>query len=241
MALPPAVAAVVEEASGRGHRGDPVLPRAGGPAGGARLTAWLGLVLLVLFLAQLVTLFDVRGLITWHLALGLLLVPPSLAKTATTGWRVVRYYRGSPAYRSAGPPPTLLRLLGPLVVAGTLAVLGTGIALVVLGPERDHGTLVSVLGQQVSALTLHQVAFSGWAAVTALHLLGRLLPALLLLAPAGRVVPGRALRAGALALTAGAAGLVCVVVLGLSGSWTGGDLHEHGGPGDGRVEGGSQR
>jgi hypothetical protein len=52
------------------------------------------------------------------------LVPPALLKTASTGWRVVRYYRSGAPYRQAGPPP-LLRLLGPLLVAGTMALLGT--------------------------------------------------------------------------------------------------------------------
>ena len=67
----------------------------GVPPGNARLTAWTGLVLLVLFLAELVTLLDVSGLISWHLALGVALGPPALLKTTTTGWRVVRYYTGT--------------------------------------------------------------------------------------------------------------------------------------------------
>ena len=134
-------AEALETAIGRGHRTDPVLPRSGGPAGNASLTAWTGLVLLVLFLAELVTLLDVRGLISWHVALGALLVPPALLKTATTGWRIARYYAGSAAYRTAGPPPLALRLLGPLVVLSTLAVLGSGVALVLVGEtssRADH-------------------------------------------------------------------------------------------------------
>src|SRR3954452_15080190 len=99
-------------ALGREHREDPVLPGSGGPAGNARLTAWTGLVLLVLFLAELVTLLDVRGLISWHVALGVLLIPPALLKTASPGWRILRYYPGSRPSREAGPPPLLLRVLG---------------------------------------------------------------------------------------------------------------------------------
>jgi hypothetical protein len=34
-------------------------------------------------------------------------------KSASTGWRIVRYYAGTPPYQQAGPPPMLLRLLGP--------------------------------------------------------------------------------------------------------------------------------
>jgi hypothetical protein len=56
-------AELVDEATGRSHRSDAATGRTGGPAGNARLTAWPGL-LLVLFLAELVTLLDVRGLIS---------------------------------------------------------------------------------------------------------------------------------------------------------------------------------
>ena len=98
-------------------------------------------MLLVLFVAELVTLLDVHGLIGWHLAIGVILIPPALLKTVTTGWRILRYYVGDPAYRRAGPPPLLLRLLGPLVVLGSLALLGTGLALVVLGQERSRESL----------------------------------------------------------------------------------------------------
>src|SRR4051812_49572720 len=93
------------EATGRPPRPDDVTAPTGGPAGNARLTAWTGLILLVLFGAELVTLLDVRGLITWHAVIGVVLVPPALLKTATTGWRIVRYYTGNRGYRTAGPPP----------------------------------------------------------------------------------------------------------------------------------------
>src|SRR6185369_10099690 len=114
------------EAIGRTHRDDPVRPGTGGPAGNARLTAWTGVVLLALFAAELVTLLDVRGLIGWHVAVGVLLVPPALVKTGSTGWRIIRYYTGDRSYRRAGPPPGPLRILGPLVVVSTLAVLASG-------------------------------------------------------------------------------------------------------------------
>src|SRR5690242_3798644 len=73
--------ATLAAAIGRTHRDDPVRPGTGGPAGNARLTAWTGVVLLALFVAELVTLLDVRGLIGWHVAVGVLLVPPALVKT----------------------------------------------------------------------------------------------------------------------------------------------------------------
>src|SRR3954462_12767866 len=170
--------AVVDEATGRGHRTDPVLAGSGGPAGNARLTAWTGLVLLLLLVAELVTLLDVRGLISWHLVIGVLLVPFALLKTATTGWRILRYYPRSRPYRSAGPPPLFLRVLGPLVVAATLAVLASGIVLVAVGDERGHAALFTALGQRIDWESLHQAAFVVFAVVTGLHLLARLVPAL---------------------------------------------------------------
>src|SRR5436309_13379598 len=94
--------------TGHEHRHDPVLQHTGGPAGNARLTAWTGIVLLPLFLAETVTLVSVGHLISWHIAMGALLVPPALLKTASTGWRITRYYTGDRRYVEAGPPPFLL-------------------------------------------------------------------------------------------------------------------------------------
>jgi hypothetical protein len=210
------------EATGRVSRGNAVLAGSGGPAGNARLTAWTGLVLLVLFAAELVTLIDVRQLISWHLALGALLVPPALLKTASTGWRILRYYAGDRPYRDAGAPPLLLRVLGPLVVLTTLALLGSGLALVAVGPNRGRGSLVDLLGLSIDILTVHQTAFAVWAAVTGLHLLTRLVPALRLTvgSPASDVtVPGGYRRIVALLLTAVAAVALAVVVVKAGSAW----------------------
>src|SRR4051812_4822369 len=198
--------AVVDEATGRGHRTDPVLAGSGGPAGNARLTAWTGLVLLALLVGELVTLLDVRGLISWHVVIGVLLVPFALLKTATTGWRIVRYYTGSRPYRSAGPPPLLLRVLGPLVVAATLGVLGSGVLLILLGEERSRSTLLTVLGQRVDWVSLHQGLFVVFAVAPGLPLLARLVPALTLASARMRrrfpgrpaAVPGRGRRVASL-------------------------------------------
>jgi hypothetical protein len=43
---------------------------------------------------------------------------------------VLRYYRGDEAYKTSGPPPLLLRLLGPLVWLTSLTLLVTGTTLV---------------------------------------------------------------------------------------------------------------
>ena len=218
------ISGTVDEAIGRTHRADPVRDRTGGPAGNARLTAWVGAVLFVLFAIEGVTLLDVRGLITWHFAVGLLLVPPALAKTATTGWRIVRYYRGDRGYRDAGPPPLLLRLLGPLVVVATLAVLGTGVALVLIGPAASRRPLPGGL----DAVMLHKATFLVWFAATAPHVLARLLPAVRLMTRPVRAVPGRAWRATVLAVTAVAAGASAALVIGAAGQWhdAPGERHE---------------
>ena len=210
-------AETVGVALGHEQRSDPVLPGTGGPAGNARLTAWTGLVLLVLFVAELVTLLDVRGLISWHLALGVILIPPALLKTATTGWRILRYYSGSAPYRRAGPPPMLLRLLGPLVVLSTLALLGTGVTLVLLGESSSHDTLVTLVGFRVDPLTLHQAAFVVWGAVTGVHVLARAIPAWRLVL--GTRVPGPGLRWLSLIIAAAVATVGAFWVLGSSADW----------------------
>jgi hypothetical protein len=222
---------VLDEALGRTRRADPVLPGAGGPAGNARLTAWTGVMLFVLFLTELITLIDVRQLISWHLVIGTLLVPPALLKTGTTGWRIVGYYTGRRPYRDAGPPPMLLRILGPLVVAGTLAVLGTGLLLILLGPDTSRRTLLDVLGQRVDTVTIHQATFAVWAVVTGLHTLARLGPAIrLTVAPAqaGEPVPGRVRRVTVLIATVSIAAVSAALVWSAAGSWRNQPEHRYG-------------
>jgi hypothetical protein len=221
-ALPVPVAEFVETAVGGAHRRDPIGPRTGGPAGNARLTAWLGIFLLVAFLVEGVTLLSLQALITVHLFVGAFLVPLALLKTATTVWRMVRYYAGSRTYRAAGPPPLLLRMLGPLVVLTALAVLGTGLALVALGRDGSYSPIATVAGFPVDALALHKAAFVLWLAVTAVHTVGRLVPAAQIAANrvAGRArVPGRAARGALLAGCLAAAVAVGVVVTPAGSAW----------------------
>lgn len=222
-ALPPYLQEVVEEASGRRHRRDAELPRTGGPAGNAQLTAWTGLLLLVLFLAELVTLLNLGGMITWHIALGAALIPPALLKTATTGWRMVRYYTGSKHYKAAGPPPLLLRLLGPLVVLSTLALLGTGVLLALIGVDRTFRPLVTVLGFSVSPLTLHQASFAVWAGATGLHVLARLVPALRTARPSAAggdgTAHGKGMRTAALVVATTLAAVAAAVLVNMASSW----------------------
>ncbi|HEY7946349.1 MAG TPA: hypothetical protein VID75_01665 [Acidimicrobiales bacterium] len=155
-------------------RGTPTAPLAGAepPAAGrsdegvqsnARLTASTAAVLLVLLAAEGVTILKIHSLLSPHVFIGMLLVPPVLLKIGSTSYRFVRYYRGAPAYRRKGPPPILLRLLGPFVVASTAVVLASGIALMFMprGPRQ-------------SVLLLHKATFVLWFGAMAIHVLGHL-------------------------------------------------------------------
>jgi hypothetical protein len=217
--LPVPLADVVATAVGQEHRHDPVRPGSGGPAGNARLTAWLGVLLLAAFLVECATLASLHRLVAVHIFVGAMLVPLALVKTATTTWRMLRYYAGNDGYRHAGPPPLLLRLLGPLVVLTALAVLGTGLALLPLRGS-SHKPFLTIVGFAVGAFTLHQAAFAVWLAITSLHTLARTVPALML--ATNRVgsgaVPGAARRLTVLVVTVAVAIVTGVVVL----SWAGG-------------------
>lgn len=222
-------------AIGTRHRDDPVSAHTGGPAGNARLTAWTGLLLLVFSLVECVTLLSVRGLITVHILIGAFLLPLVLLKTGTTGWRIARYYLGSAAYRQAGPPPLLLRILGPLVVLAGFAVLGTGLALIALG-RSTFTPILTVAGFRVDALTLHQGAFIVWLAATGLHVLVRTVPALQITMGPRHEIAGAPGRAGVLLATTLVSVAVSILVLQLSSDWTqaGGDFHKQV-PGTGRA------
>lgn len=214
---------VVASAAGAELRRDPVEPRTGGPAGNARLTAWTGLLLLIGFIAECVTLLSLHAMLDVHFLIGGVLIPLVLLKTATTGWRIVRYYLGAKSYRAAGPPPLLLRILGPLVVLAGLAVLGSGLALIPLG-RTSQTTIATVAGQRIDAVTIHQICFVVWLVVTSLHVLARGLPALQL-AGAGprrrRHVPGQAGRVAIILVTLALSLATGLVVMNLPTDWTG--------------------
>jgi len=105
----------------------------------ARLTAMTGIVLLILFIAEIATVLMGARSVTLHVTLGLLLVPPVLLKVASTTWRMTAYYRGNAAYREKGPPALALRILGPFLVFLTMLVFVSGIGLIV-GLRPLHGS-----------------------------------------------------------------------------------------------------
>lgn len=129
----------------------------------SRLTGTAGAVLLVLLAAEGVTVPQARSLLSAHVFIGMLLVPPVLLKVGSTGWRFVRYYRGAPAYRRKGPPPALLRILGPAVVLSTVVLLASGIALVLL-PHSWRSQMK----------TVHLASFILWFGLMTIHVIGHL-------------------------------------------------------------------
>ncbi len=196
----------------------------GGPTGNERLTAATGAVLIVLLAVVGVTILRLRPLLSVHLFVGMLLIPPVMLKMATTGYRFARYYMANPAYRRKGPPPALLRMIAPLLVLTTVVMLASGVALLFAGPSsRD------------TLLPIHKVSFFAWLAVTALHVLGHLpgIPAALR-ADYGREnllsedVGGRSGRGLALAGALVAGIVLAILVIPEFGAWLSsyGHLHE---------------
>ena len=132
----------------------------GGSDGNERLTAATAVVLLVLLAAEGFTLLAIQQLLLPHVFLGFLLIPPVLLKLASTGWRTTSYYRHSAEYVHRGQPAALLRIvIAPLVVASTVALFATGIAVV-------------ALGQRGLLLGLHKASFIVWFGAMSVHVLG---------------------------------------------------------------------
>ncbi len=129
----------------------------------ARLTAATAVVLVVLLFVEGVTILGVRQHLSLHVFVGMLLIPPVLVKMGSTVWRFARYYRGAPAYRRKGPPPVILRLLGPAVVVLTVLLFGSGVALV-LAPQSG--------GSQMHFI--HKASFVLWFGAMTIHVLGHI-------------------------------------------------------------------
>ncbi len=127
----------------------------------ARLTAAVAAVLVVLLAVEGVTILRIHALLTPHVFVGMLLVPPVLVKIGSTTWRFARYYRGNLAYRRKGPPAAILRVLGPFVVVLTVVMFASGIV-VLLGPPTWRS----------QTLFLHQASFAVWLVVMTVHVLG---------------------------------------------------------------------
>ena len=127
-------------------------------SGNERLTSITGAVLFVLLGLIGITVLQVRALLPEHLLLGIALIPPIGLKMFSTGYRFVRYYRGDPLYRRAGPPELLLRLIAPIVVLSTLALFATGLELWAFGLR--YGSIW---------VAAHKLSFLIWLPFTLIH------------------------------------------------------------------------
>jgi hypothetical protein len=189
--------------------------RTGGTAGNGILTTATAALLVALLLAEGVTVLDVRGLLRPHMFIGLVLIGPVLLKLGSTGYRFARYYGGARPYREKGPPVIALRLLAPVLVAATVAVIGTGVALMAIGRRSD------------ALLLAHKASFVVWGAVFAIHFLAYLPRVLRSLradwTAAQRVaVPGAGLRAMLLTAALGGGVAIALAALPLITTWRGG-------------------
>jgi hypothetical protein len=142
--------------------------RHGGTDGNERLTGSAGATLLLLLAVEGLTVLSLGSLLSLHVSIGVMLIPPVALKIASTGYRFARYYTGSRPYVAKGPPPLLLRVLAPVIVVSAGVLLATGVALLVMGPG---GALVR---------NLHKLSFIALFATLSVHVLAHLrkLPAL---------------------------------------------------------------
>ena len=209
---PPPRAAQPGQVSSARHRRSPGGALAG-PEGNERLTAMTGAVLLVLFAAEGFTILSIHRLLTVHFFLGMLLIGPVALKIASTGYRFVRYYTGTAPYVAKGPPAPLLRLLGPLVVITSTAVIGTGVALAFTGPRPGLWLLA------------HKASFVLWFGVMTIHVIAYAprLPRLLLSGQvrgrARAALGGRAARWVLLAGSVAGGLVIAAVTLHLASRW----------------------
>lgn len=131
------------------------------PDGNERLTATNGLVLIILSAAEILTLLlGLGATLSWHVAIGLALLPPVALKLGSTGWRFVRYYTRNADYRAKGAPQIVMRALAPLFVLCTVVLFGSGVAMGFL-----HG------GALQWARRLHGPSSVGWMILLGLHVL----------------------------------------------------------------------
>ncbi len=133
--------------------------RSGGADGNEILTSAVAVVLVGLLVAEWLTVVHMQGLLSAHMFIGLVLIPPVVLKLGSTGYRMVSYYAGSRPYRQKGPPLLPLRLMAPLFAASTIALLASGWLLLALGHKSN------------ALLTIHKLSAIVFGVVLAVHFL----------------------------------------------------------------------
>jgi hypothetical protein len=172
---------------------------AAGSAGNEQLTAMVAAVLLLLLAIETATLLQLRSLLTVHAFVGMLLIPVVGLKLASSGWRMLRYYRRGEEYVRRGPPHVFLRMLvAPVLLLSTLVLFGTGVALLALG--QTEGTVVG----------LHKASFIVWVGAAGVHVLAH---ALKLPGVLRARIPGAALRVGLVTGAVVCGGLLAIATL----------------------------
>jgi hypothetical protein len=180
----------------------------GGTAGNEVLTSAAAVVLVGLLAAEGYTIVNMRGLVTAHMFIGLVLIPPVLLKLGSTGYRFARYDLGSRPYRVKGPPVLPLRLLAPVLVVSTIAVFVTGVLLLAAGHKSR------------SVLQLHKLSFIVWGIVFAVHLLAYFPRMVRSLRDARReAVPGAGIRAMLVAAALGGGAALALALLPTVEGW----------------------
>jgi hypothetical protein len=181
-----------------------------GTEGNELLTSATAAVLTTLLIAEGITILFLGGLRTEHMFIGLVLIPPVLLKLGSTGYRFARYYTHAPRYRAKGPPVLLLRVLAPVLVAATVLVFASGVALLVIGHRSD------------AVLELHKVSFIVWGGVFAVHFLWHL-PRVwgAFAASQPERVPGGMVRGLLVSASVGGGVVLAVLLLSLIEAWHG--------------------
>jgi hypothetical protein len=151
------------DAHGRSKRTRAARLTGGGTSGNERLTTITGATLIVLLAVIGLTILRIGQLLSVHLFVGMLLIPPVLLKLSSTGYRFVRYYTGNPRYREKGAPERPLRAIAPLVVLSTLVVFLSGVVLLFVGPPA-----------RATWFPIHKDSFFVWGAFMAIHVIGHL-------------------------------------------------------------------
>lgn len=188
------------------------LLRLGGAEGNEILTCAVAVVLTVLLALEGVTVVHMTGLVSAHMFIGMVLIPPVTLKLGSTGFRFFRYYTRARAYRAFGPPRPLLRVLAPALVASTIAIFLTGVLLLAAGRKSD------------TLLELHKVSFVVFGAPFVVHFVAYIPRVVRSLRRDWRrarreAVRGTSVRATLVALAVGAGAVLGIAVLHAINTW----------------------
>jgi hypothetical protein len=158
------------------------------------------------------TLLSLHSLLSVHMLVGVALIPPVALKLGSTFYRFFRYYTGNATFREKGPPRLVMRILiAPALVASTVGLFGSAVALLLL--EHPNSLVYAV----------HKASFIVWFGALGIHVLAyfRHVPMLALadwMRGTGEAL-GRGLRRGVVATSLLAGAGVALIALPLIAAW----------------------